>query len=238
MALISCENAAFGYDSEIVLSDINFSLHGGEYMCILGENGAGKSTLIKGILKLMNPVSGTIRMGEGLKAWEIGYLPQQTAVQKNFPASVFEVVLSGRINSMGIRPFYSGRDRKDAHEKIRLMGMEEYEKKSYQELSGGQKQRVLLARALCASKKLILLDEPAAGLDPVAMNDLYELIKDINDNMKMTVIMVSHDVRAAVKYASHILHLSHKQLFFGTTADYIKSSAGKEFLEGGTVYDY
>lgn len=238
MALISCKKAAFGYDGETVLSDIDFSLYGGEYMCILGENGAGKSTLIKGILKLMNPVSGTISMGEGLKACETGYLPQQTDVQKNFPASVFEVVLSGRINSMGMRPFYSQADKEDAHSKIELMGMKDYEKRSYQELSGGQKQRVLLARALCASKKLILLDEPAAGLDPVAMNDLYELIKDINTNMGMTVIMVSHDVHAAIKYASHILHLSHKQLFFGTTKDYIKSEVGKEFLEGGTGYDY
>lgn len=238
MALISCEKAAFGYDGETVLSDIDFSLNGGEYMCILGENGAGKSTLIKGILKLKNPISGAIRMGDGLKACEIGYLPQQTDVQKNFPASVYEVVLSGRINSMGIRPFYNAEDRQDAHEKIELMGMKDCEKKSYRELSGGQKQRVLLARALCASKKLILLDEPAAGLDPVAVNDLYELIRHINEDMDMTVIMVSHDVRAAVKYASHILHLSHKQLFFGTTGDYIKSNVAREFLEGGITYDY
>ena len=238
MALISCEKATFGYDGEIVLSDIDFSLYGGEYMCILGENGAGKSTLVKGLLKLINPISGTVNIGEGLKAHEMGYMPQQTAIQKNFPASVFEVVLSGRINSMGLRAFYSQKDKDEAHEKIELMGMKEYEKKSYQELSGGQKQRVLLARALCAAGKLMLLDEPTAGLDPVATGDLYELIKDINSNMNMTVIMVSHDVHAALKYASHILHLSHRQLFFGTAEDYIKSGIGKEFMEGGTGYDY
>ena len=230
MALISCNDVAFGYDGETVLSGINFSLKGGEYLCIVGENGAGKSTLIKGLLRLKSPSSGTVEMSEGLKASEIGYLPQQTLVQKNFPASVLEVVMSGRINSMGLRPFYSKEDRKDALEKISMMGMEGFEKRCYQDLSGGQQQRVLLARALCATKKMILLDEPVAGLDPVATADLYELIKEINEKMNITVIMVSHDTHAAMKYASHILHLSNEQLFFGTSKEFANSSEGQKFL--------
>lgn len=232
MAILTCKNASFGYDGEVVLSGIDFTLCGGEYMCILGENGAGKSTLVKGILGLISPVTGEIEFGEGLRACEVGYLPQQTQVQKSFPASVLEVVLSGRINSMGMRPFYNRKDRKDAVKKLELMGMKGMERRSFQELSGGQKQRVLLARAMCAAGRLILLDEPVSGLDPAATTDLYELIADINKNMGMTVIMVSHDTQAAVKYASHIMQLSHTQLFYGTVDDYKNSEVGHDYLKG------
>ena len=232
MAILTCKNASFGYEGEVVLSGIDFTLCGGEYMCILGENGAGKSTLVKGILGLISPVTGEIEFGEGLRACEVGYLPQQTQVQKSFPASVLEVVLSGRINSMGMRPFYNRKDREDAVKKLELMGMKGMERRSFQELSGGQKQRVLLARAMCAAGRLILLDEPVSGLDPAATTDLYELIADINKNMGMTVIMVSHDTQAAVKYASHIMQLSHTQLFYGTVDDYKNSEVGHDYLKG------
>ncbi len=232
MALLTCKNAAFGYDGETVLTGIDFSLRGGEYLYILGENGAGKSTLVKGILGLINPVSGSIEFGDGLRVSETGYLPQQTQIQQSFPASVFEVVLSGRINSMGMRPFYNRNDREDAILKLELIGMKGYEKKSFQELSGGQKQRVLLARAMCAAKRLILLDEPVSGLDPAATTDLYELVADINKNMGMTVIMVSHDIEAAKMYASHVMHLSHTQLFFGSIDDYTNSKVGRDYLKG------
>lgn len=232
MAILTCKNASFGYDGEVVLSGIDFTLCGGEYMCILGENGAGKSTLVKGILGLISPVTGEIEFGEGLRACEVGYLPQQTQVQKSFPASVLEVVLSGRINSMGMRPFYNRKDRDDAVKKLELMGMKGMQRRSFQELSGGQKQRVLLARAMCAAGRLILLDEPVSGLDPAATTDLYELIADINKNMGMTVIMVSHDTQAAVKYASHIMQLSHTQLFYGTVDDYNNSEVGHDYLKG------
>ncbi|MDO5519523.1 MAG: metal ABC transporter ATP-binding protein [bacterium] len=242
MSLITCNKLSLGYDGQVSIAEIDFSLEGGEYLCIVGENGAGKSTLIKGLLKLKKPMSGTITTGNGLKSNEIGYLPQQTVAQKDFPASVFEVVLSGRLNSLGWKPFYTRKDRKDALEKIELMGMSHLKNKCYQELSGGQQQRVLLARALCATKKVILLDEPAAGLDPMVTAELYELINKINKELKITVIMVSHDIAAAAEYASHILHVSNRQLFFGTTADYVKSPEGRRFLgqlelEGGTNDD-
>lgn len=232
MALLTCRNASFGYDGEVVLSGIDFTLYGGEYMCILGENGAGKSTLVKGILGLISPTAGEIEFGEGLRACEVGYLPQQTQVHKSFPASVLEVVLSGRINSMGMRPFYNRKDRDDALKKLELMGMKGMERRSFQELSGGQMQRVLLARAMCAAGRFILLDEPVSGLDPAATTDLYELIADINKNMGMTVIMVSHDTEAAVKYASHIMQLSHTQLFYGTVDEYKNSELGHDYLKG------
>ncbi len=230
MAILSCDNVTLGYEGVPILSDICFCVEEGAYLCIIGENGAGKSTLIKGLLHLIKPMSGSIATGDGLKSNEIGYLPQQTDVQRDFPASVFEVVLSGRINSLGHRPFYSKTDKKAAMNNLRLMGIEELKGKCYQELSGGQQQRVLLARALCASKKLLLLDEPVSGLDPLATGELYELIRKINKEQGIAVIMVSHDIEAAVKYSDHILHLSQRQLFFGTTAEYCQSETGRKYI--------
>lgn len=235
MALITCNDVSFGYEGNTILSNVNFTLEGGEYLCIIGENGAGKSTLVKGLLRMKKPVDGEIITGNGLMKNEIGYLPQQTLSQKDFPASVYEVVLSGRLNSLGLKPFYTRKDKKDALEKIELMGISHLMHKSYQELSGGQQQRVLLARALCATKKLLLLDEPAAGLDPVVTKELYELIEKINKEQKITVIMVSHDMSASAMYASHILHLKNSQLFFGTKEEYVASDLGRRFFgeEGG-----
>ncbi len=231
MSLIKCTDVSLAYDGNVVLSDVNFQLNAGDYLCVVGENGSGKSTLIKGLLRLKRPVSGEISYSDGLLPTEVGYLPQQTASQKDFPATVYEVVLSGRLNSRKGKPFYSESDKKTVCEKLSLVGMTEWKKRSYQELSGGQQQRVLLARALCATKKLILLDEPVSGLDPVVTNEMYSLIKDINKNENITVIMVSHDLNA-VKYSSHILHLGNRQLFFGEMKDYTETPLGKSFIGG------
>ncbi|MCQ2496183.1 MAG: ABC transporter ATP-binding protein [Lachnospiraceae bacterium] len=226
MSILLCNNASFGYDGVEILKDINFAVGQDTYMCVIGENGAGKSTLIKGILGLIKPMSGRIETGDGLKSNEIGYLPQQTDVQRDFPASVFEVVLSGRINSLGIKPFYSKKDKVEAEKNMELMGITGLRSKCYHELSGGQQQRVLLARALCATKKLLLLDEPVAGLDPAAMDELYKLIAKINSEQGIAIIMVTHDMPAAMKYSNHILHLSHRQLYFGKTKDYVINDTG------------
>ena len=232
MALITCENLSFAYSGDTVLSGVNFSVNAGDYLCIVGENGSGKSTLMRGLLGLKEPVCGSISFGDGLKQSEIGYLPQQTDMQRDFPASVFEVVLSGRLNSLGRRFFYSKADKAEAERNLERMGMLDFKKRCYQELSGGQQQRVLLARALCATSKLLLLDEPVAGLDPVAMGEMYNLLKLINLCDGVTVVMVSHDVSAALRYATHILQLGHKQLYFGSVHDYVHSEAAK-ILRGG-----
>ena len=229
MALIKCEQVCLGYEGRAVLENVNFEVNSGDYLYIIGENGTGKSTLIKALLGLKRTMSGQIMLGEKLRADEIGYLPQQTQAQKDFPASVYEVVLSGRLNSLKGRPFFRREDRSDAIDKIKLMGLDKLQNACYHDLSGGQKQRVLLARAMCATKKLILLDEPVTGLDPLVTEELYELINKINRDHDITVIMVSHDMEATVKYASHILWLSDKDMFFGTRDEFLDTPEGRKY---------
>jgi zinc transport system ATP-binding protein len=232
LALLSCRHVCFAYESSHVCENIDFEINEGDYLCIVGENGAGKSTLIKGLLGLKAPCSGKIIRSPELRGNEIGYLPQQTSTQSDFPAGVFEVVLSGCLNSLGPRPFYRKKDRDKALSSLEKLGILNLKDCCYRELSGGQQQRVLLARALCSTKKLLLLDEPFAGLDPLVTADLYSLIEHINRDMGISVIMVSHDIKGVVKYASHILHLKTVQIFFGKTEDYLKSDIGSRFLGG------
>ncbi len=233
MALLTVCGASLGYEGRIVVEKLNFSVNRGDYLCVVGENGSGKSTLVHTLLGLMKPLSGTIETGDGLRADEIGYLPQQTAVQKDFPASVREIVLSGCLNRCGLRPFYNREERRLAADNMERLGIGDLARRCYRELSGGQQQRVLLSRALCAARALLLLDEPASGLDPVATEDLYALVEKLNREDGMTVVMVSHDIAAAVKYADRILHLGREPLFFGQTKDYIQSVAARPFLSGG-----
>ena len=224
MSLLQCENMTFAYEGKKVLSEINFSVERGDYLCIVGKNGAGKTTLMKGILGLKPPAQGRIITGDGLEAGHIGYLPQQTEVSRDFPASVFEVVLSGRLNSIGWRPYYRKADKEIARRQMELLKIDNLQMNSYRELSGGQQQRVLLARALCAGQELLVLDEPVAGLDPDMTTDLYRIILRLNREEKKTIIMVSHDLSGVISYASHILLVDKTQLFFGTKTDYVNSS--------------
>ena len=230
MAQITCHSLALGYEGKRVVEDLDFTVEAGDYLCIVGENGSGKSTLVKTILRLLPPISGTITLGDGLRPNEIGYLPQQTAAQRDFPASVEEIVLSGCLNRCGLRPFYNRAEKNLAAANMERLGIEALARRCYRELSGGQQQRVLLARALCATGKLLLLDEPVAGLDPVAAAEMYQIIETLNREQKITVIMISHDMDAAVKYASHILHIGEKRpLFFGTVDAYVSSGIGRTF---------
>ncbi len=230
MALITVKNLSFGYDSHAIISDLNFSVSAGDYLCIVGENGSGKTTLMKTLLHLREPISGEIIPGDGLKPNEIGYLPQQTVVQKDFPASVREIVLSGFQGRTGLRPFYNKAEKQLAEENMERMGITHLADSCYRELSGGQQQRVLLARALCATRKILLLDEPVSGLDPKVTAEMYSLIESLNRE-GITIIMISHDIAAAVKYASHILHIG-SHVFFGTREEYVNSELGKRWLIG------
>lgn len=228
MALIEIKNASMGYEGKIVLSDINLKINEGDYVCIVGENGSGKTTLMKCLLGLLSVQNGSITYGDGLKQCEIGYLPQQTVLQKDFPASVSEVVLSGCLNKKHTL-FYSKEQKETAAKNMELTGIYPLRKKCFRELSGGQRQRVLLARALCATHKLLILDEPVTGLDPKASADMYALIKNLNKN-GITIIMVSHDITASVNNASKILHLSKNTYFYGTAHQYLHSDIGRKFM--------
>ena len=228
MALLTVRDLAFGYDSHAIISGLNFTVSAGDYLCIVGENGSGKTTLMKTLLHLREPISGQIISGDGLKPNEIGYLPQQTVVQKDFPASVREIVLSGFQGSIGLRPFYNKAEKQLAEENMERMGISQLADSCYRELSGGQQQRVLLARALCATRKILLLDEPVSGLDPKVTAEMYSLIQSLNHE-GITIIMISHDIAAAVRYASHILHIG-SHVFFGTRDQYLESEMGKGWV--------
>ncbi len=228
MAYITCKDLVLGYDGRIVSKGINFSVGIGDYLCIVGENGAGKSTLMKTVLKLNQPMEGSVEYGDGLSRKELGYLPQQTVVQKDFPASVYEIVLSGNLSRIGARPFYGRKEKDRTKEIMEKLSIWDLRDRCYRDLSGGQQQRVLLSRALVATEKLLLLDEPVSGLDPKVTAEMYQLIRDLNKD-GLTVIMISHDISMAIQYASHILHLGRKQLFYGKTEDYLQSDAWKIF---------
>lgn len=230
MPLLKCENLSLGYEGRKIIDNLNFEINQGDYLCIVGENGSGKSTLMRTLLGLQPPVSGEIETGDGLKANEIGYLPQQTLVQRDFPASVKEIVISGFQGKCGIKPFYSKAQKKQAMANIEMMGITHLADRCYRELSGGQQQRVLLARALCATGKMLLLDEPVSGLDPKVTAEMYDLIEKLNREHNITIIMISHDISAALKYATHILHIG-SDIFFGTKQEYLTSTSGAVFVK-------
>ena len=223
--LLECRGASLGYDGRAILENLSFAVSEGDYLCIVGENGSGKSTLLKSLLGLLCPVSGEISKAGG----KIGYLPQQTQAQRDFPATVSEVVLSGFDNARGLRFFHTGAEKSRAMMNMGKLGVLELQKKCYRELSGGQQQRVLLARALCAAERLLILDEPTNSLDAASAQDLYKTLRYLNDREKMAVVMVTHDMSAALREAKHILHIGRRGWFYGTVAQYLASSEGKRF---------
>lgn len=226
MTLISCENLQIGYDGHTLTAPLTFSVEEGAYVSIVGENGAGKSTLMKTMLGILPPLSGKVKM-EGSRASSIGYLPQQTLVQRDFPASVREIVLSGCQGHCGLRPFYNKKEKLLAADNMRRLGIDGMAKKCYRDLSGGQQQRVLLARALCAAEKILFLDEPVSGLDPAVTQEMYETIAALNKS-GMSILMISHDIPAALTYSTHILQIG-EDFFFGTTEDYRAGESGRIF---------
>lgn len=230
MALLSFENITIGYDNHPIVENLNFEIEQGDYLTILGENGAGKSTLLKTMLGLIKPLSGRIVFNAEVKKTDIGYLPQQTVVQRDFPASVWEIVISGCLGKNGIRPFYTKEDKELAESNIEKLGLEDLKKRCYRELSGGQQQRVLLARALCSSDKILVLDEPVTGLDPKVTVQLYEIIDSLNQE-GITIIMISHDLQA-LKHANKVLHLGH-EVFFGSKESYLNSQNYQLFMDKG-----
>ncbi len=235
--IFECKGVTLGYENKVVAKNLNFKIHQGDYLCVVGENGTGKSTLIKTLLGLIKPLNGEVIANvQGKNHKGVGYLPQQTQAQKDFPASVWEVVLSGVLNNDHRCPFYNKKDKAEAEKNMEKLNILDLKKRCYRELSGGQQQRVLLARALCATDSVLILDEPVTGLDPAASMEFYETIKDLNKKENVTIIMVSHDIKNALNYATHILHLEQENDFFGTVEEYKKSNVSNMFL-GGVAND-
>lgn len=235
--IFECKDVTLGYENKVVAKNLNFKIDQGDYICVVGENGTGKSTLIKTLLGLIKPLNGEVIANvQGKNHKGVGYLPQQTQAQKDFPASVWEVVLSGVLNNDHRCPFYNKKDKAEAEKNMEKLNILDLKKRCYRELSGGQQQRVLLARALCATDSVLILDEPVTGLDPAASMELYETIKDLNKKENVTIIMVSHDIKNALNYATHILHLEQENDFFGTVEEYKKSNVSNMFL-GGAAND-
>ncbi len=230
--LLKCEHVDFGYENYDVVKDVSLEIVPGDYLCIVGANGSGKSTLMKGLLGLLKPTGGTITLADELRKSGIGYLPQQTPAQKDFPATVEEVVISGCLGMRGKRPFYSPNERKVAAANMEKLGIADLRKSCYRDLSGGQKQRVLIARALCATDKLLILDEPITGLDPSTTQDFYRLLRHLNRDDHVAVLMVTHDIQNIVSQAKKILHLKQTVQFYGTVEEYKKTQYGREFLGG------
>ena len=227
--LLDCRDASLGYEGKPVWEHLTFQVRSGDYLCIVGENGAGKSTLLKSLLGLLKPLSGEIVHADTLRGGSIGYLPQQTRAQKDFPATVTEVVRSGFISGKGMRFFYTAQEKSRALMNMGKLGVLELKDRCYRELSGGQQQRVLLARALCAAGELLILDEPVTGLDPAAAQELYRTLDYLNKKEGIAIVTVTHDIRSALRYATHILHAGHGTYFFGTAAEYLASPWGKRF---------
>lgn len=232
--LIVCRDVSLGYEGQSVLSHLNLTIRAGDYLCIVGDNGSGKSTLLRGLLGLLAPQSGQILRSPELQRGAIGYLPQQTRAQRDFPATVYEVVLSGCLNRKGVRFFYSAAQKSQALMNMGKLGILELKDKCYRDLSGGQQQRTLLARALCAAGRLLILDEPVTGLDPAAAQDLYKLLSYLNRREGMAVVMVTHDLKAALKSARRVLHIGHDSVFLGTAEEYLASPQGRRFREEET----
>ena len=231
--LLKCEHVDFGYENYDVVKDVSLEICQGDYLCIVGENGSGKSTLMKGLLGLLKPTGGSLMVSDDLKRSGIGYLPQQTPAQKDFPATVQEVVISACLGKRGNRPFYSKKERETAAVNMERLGITDLRKSCYRDLSGGQKQRTLIARALCATDRLLILDEPITGLDPSTTQDFYRVIRHLNREEQVAVLMVSHDIQNIVAQANKILHLKQSVLFYGSVEDYKQAECGREFLGGG-----
>ena len=227
--LIVCRDVSLGYEGRSVLTGLNLTISKGDYLCVVGDNGSGKSTLMRGLLGLLQPQSGVIEHAQTLKHGAIGYLPQQTRAQRDFPATVLEVVLSGCLNRKGLHFLYTPAQRSEAMMNLGKLGILELKDACYRDLSGGQQQRVLLARALCAAGELLILDEPVTGLDPAAAQELYRTLDYLNKKEGIAIVTVTHDIRSALRYATHILHAGHGTYFFGTAAEYLASPWGKRF---------
>jgi len=229
MNLLECKNVSIGYNDKAICKDISFTIEKGEYVCIVGENGCGKSTLLKTILGLTKQVSGKIKFDNNFNKTQIGYLPQQSEMQRDFPAVVKEIVMSGFINKMGLRPFYNKSEKEKALKLMSQLNIIDHKNKSYKDLSGGQQQKVLLARALCATDELLVLDEPTNGLDMRSIKAFYDTIYRLNSENGITILMVTHNLDKVIDKVTKIIYLKNTQVFCGSKEEFLESEFGKSY---------
>lgn len=229
MNLIECKNLSIGYNEKAICKDISFTVEKGDYVCIIGENGCGKSTLLKTILGLNKSISGKIKFDNNFNKNQIGYLPQQSEMQRDFPAVVKEIVMSGFINKMGFRPFYNKSEKEKGLKLMTQLNIIDYKNKSYKDLSGGQQQKVLLARALCATDELLVLDEPTNGLDMRSIKAFYDIIYRLNQENGITILMVTHNLDKVIDRATKIIYLKNTQVFMGNKEEFLASEYGKNY---------
>lgn len=227
MSLIECKKLSIGYASKVICKDISFDIEKGDYVCIVGENGCGKSTLLKTILGLNKPLIGKVSFDSEFNRKLVGYLPQQTELQKDFPATVREIVMSGLLNRMGWRPFYSAKEKDRCNKIMKELSVDEFASRGFKELSGGQQQRVLLARALCATDELLVLDEPTNNLDSRSIKLFYKLISKLNKENGITIIMVTHDLERVINSTNKIVYLKDELKFAGSRDEFLDSEYSK-----------
>ena len=218
MVQIECRDLSLGFEGQVVVEDLNFVVNRGDYLCIIGDNGSGKTTLMKTLLGLNKPIKGLIRFSD--EKTQIGYLPQQNTLQKDFPATIEEIVMSGFVGKNAHKPFYSRQLKLEAMDNMKKVQVDEFKDRPFFSLSGGQQQRVLLARAPCATRDILLLDEPVSSLDRNSALNMYELIKKLNKE-GTTIIMITHDLEDVIDDASHILHIG-KDVYFRSREQYRK----------------
>ncbi len=218
--LITAQNITLAFDGHTAAENVSFTLARGDYLCVVGENGSGKSTLLRAVTGEIKPVAGRLMISPELRRAGIGYLPQQSKIQRDFPASVREVVVSGCVRRDNTGLFWKRKSKKRAAEYMKLLHVDALADKCFGELSGGQRQRVLLARAMCASDLLLLLDEPMNGLDPEAAHEMYHAVRMLNRERGLAIMMVSHDVGCALHEAGHVLSMCRGHSFYGTVEEY------------------
>lgn len=221
MSLIEVVHLTLGYDHQEVISDLSLTIEEGDFVCIVGPNGAGKSTFVKGLLGILKPMRGKVLFHD-LKQNFIGYMPQESKVDKHFPASVMEIVLSGTLNQVGWNSFYHKKEKQKAEETLKLLGISSLKNQHFSDLSGGQRQKVLLARGLCASSKLLILDEPSNNLDQSSKMELYQILKSLNQNKGMTILMITHDLDHHNLIGNKILSLEKGHYFYGSVEEFVK----------------
>jgi zinc transport system ATP-binding protein len=221
-SILELKQLRLGFGDNIVINNASLVLEEGDFACIVGANGAGKSTLVRAILGLIKPLGGDIHYCGDLKQTQIGYLPQETRPDSNFPATVEEIVLSGCLGHMGWKPFYCHKEKQHIRRSLKILGIESLAKKRFVDLSGGQKQKVLLARSLSATTKMIILDEPSNSLDHKSRKDFYKTLKNLNREQGLTILMITHDLDADDLIGNKVIAIKEGKVTLSETNDYLK----------------